>query len=846
MRLIMKILLVEDDLATRDLLVFHLTAARYTVEQAADGITARELAALWNYDLILLDVNIPRLDGLSLCRWLRRQGMSTPILMLTAQAGDEDVITGLDAGADDYVTKPFEVSQVLARIRALLRRGARATTIPSLVWGQLRLDPTLAQVTYYGQVVPLTPKEYSLLELFLRHPQRVFSRSTILDHLWTIDDSPTEGAVTNLVKDLRNRLKRSGVVENVIQTVYGLGYRLRDLPPALAAAPPAGENGASDSSGADKSNGSQASVQHKQMVQPKQRQGATAVMVAPGKVTAAQSLEAIATRFQASLQARLALVEAAVRSLQAGNLPPQQRVIAQDEAHRLAGGLGTFGYEDGSTHARQIERLLGDRDLQGEQIDQLSRSLLALKQALTLSKPPEQAPEQLPDLAATRPASMAPAARHRGVALSVEPELLNRLQADAADWGWHLDRATSLTELMQVLAQGQAEAVVITLDQGLALAEKLAPLREVKHRYPRLPVMVLTCHESLEERVQVARLQGDRYLVAPATPRQVFDCLDQLLPDAQTPESQVMVVDNDPVTCAAITELLTPWGLQVTELDDPSQFWEVLRQTQPDLLLLALEMPTFSGIDLCQVVRQDSRFGNLPILMVAAHPDTVTVRQVFEAGGDDLIGKPIVGPELVTRVLSRIERSRLRQQIEQMRHQQALYWDQQNTTDPLTQVANGPHFDAFLRQQWERHCQDQAPISLILCSPDHLRTYYQIYGQQAGDVALRRIARTLYRTVNPNIDLVARCGDDEFAVVLPNTNLDGALRVVSRMQQAVSDLKIPCPAAPVEHITISLGIGGTTPTKTLSSDHLLKTADQALQDAKVRGGNTFCLYPMCS
>jgi diguanylate cyclase (GGDEF)-like protein len=817
----MKILLVEDDPSTQELLVFHLTAARYTVEQAVDGIIAQELAALWNYDLIVLDVNIPRLDGISLCRHLRGQGVSTPILMLTAQADDKDVITGLDAGADDYVTKPFEVSQVLARIRALLRRGARATTIPSLVWGQLCLDPTLAQVTYSGQVVPLTPKEYSLLELFLRHPQRVFSRSTILDHLWTIDDSPTEGAVTNLVKDLRNRLKRSGVVENVIQTVYGLGYRLRDMPPSLVGL----ETATAEHSNTNGSYGANGSA-------PDER-------LEPALVTTPKSkpLEAIAARFQASIQQRLAVVEAAVRSLQAGDLPPQQRAIAQDEAHRLAGGLGTFGYDEGSTHARQIEQLLGDRPLPAAEVDQLSRHLLDLKQILAL------APKPLP----AEPAqAIAPLIRHRGAALAVAPKLLHRLQVDAAGHGWHLDGATSLSELLQTLSQGRVEAVVLTLDQSAPLAEKLAPLREVKHRFPQLPVLVLTCHDSLEERVQVARLQGDRYLVAPATPSQIFDTLDHLLPETQAPESQVMVVDNDPITRGVITELLTPWGLQVTELGDPSQFWEVLRQTQPALLLLALEMPTFSGIDLCQVVRQDSRFGNLPILMVAAHPDTVTVRQVFEMGADDLIGKPIVGPELVTRVLSRIERSRLRQQIEQMRHRQALYWAQQETTDPLTQVANSLHFDAFLQQQWERHCQDQAPISLILCSPDSLRTYYQIYGQQAGDAALRRIARTLHRTINPNIDLVARCGDDEFAIVLPNTNLDGALRVVSRMQQAVTDLKIPQPAPDGgDYITLSLGIGGTTPTGNLSSDLLLKTADQALKDAKARGGNTFCLYPMC-
>ncbi|TVQ09127.1 MAG: response regulator [Leptolyngbya sp. DLM2.Bin27] len=817
----MKILLVEDDLSTQDLLVFHLTAARYTVEKATDGVIAQELATLWNYDLIMLDLNIPRLDGISLCRQLRGQGVSTPILMLTAQADDEDVIAGLDAGADDYVTKPFEVSQVLARVRALLRRGTRASTIPSLVWGQLCLDSTLAQVTYRGQVVPLTPKEYSLLELFLRYPQRVFSRSTILDHLWTIDDSPTEGAVTNLVKDLRNRLKRSGVVENVIQTVYGLGYRLRDLPPGPVGAEettaePAGALGAAQGTG-------------------------------PPRIP--RALEAISARFQSSIQQRLAVVEGAVRSLQAGNLPPLQRAIACEEAHRLAGGLGTFGYEEGSTQARQLEQLLGStQPLGASAVDQLSSYLLALKQALALPPKPIEPADRSGDRSGDKAeATSAPAKpRWRGIALALEPDLNACLQADAPQRGWQFDRATGLTDLLQRLAQGRAEVVVLSLNQSVSQAEKLAPLREIKHRYPQQPVLVLTGCDSLDERVQVARLQGDRYLVAPVTVGQILDTLDQILPDAQAPESRVMVVDNDPITCGVIGDLLTPWGLTVTKLEDPSQFWEVLRQTEPDLLLLALDMPTFSGIDLCQVVRQDCRFGNLPILMVAAHPDTVTVRQVFEVGGDDLIGKPIVGPELVTRVLSRIERSHLRQQIEQMRHHQALYWTQQDTTDPLTQVANSLHFDAFLQQQWERHCQDQAPISLILCTPDDLCTYYRVYGQRAGDAALCRLARSLHHTVNPNIDLVARCGDREFGVVLPNTNLDGALRVVSRMQQAVTDLKIPHPSpASGGYITLSLGIGGTTPTGSLSSSHLLKTAEQALKDAKARGGNTFCLYPMC-
>lgn len=176
---------------------------------------------------------IPKLDGLSVCRKLRYQGCQTPILMLTAKNSDEDVVTGLDAGADDYVTKPCVPSHLIARIRALSRRQRCLTTAAILTWGALCLDPNQLQVTYRQQVLILSPKEYSLLELFLRDPQRIFSRSSIIDHLWSIDDSPTDAAVTNLIKDLRHKLRAVGMREELIETVYRLGYRLKAAPQAL-------------------------------------------------------------------------------------------------------------------------------------------------------------------------------------------------------------------------------------------------------------------------------------------------------------------------------------------------------------------------------------------------------------------------------------------------------------------------------------------------------------------------------------------------------------------------------------------------------------------------------------
>lgn len=226
----MKVLLIEDDKPTVLLLSGALTAQYYTIDVAADGQIGVDLATAWDYDLILLNMLIPKVDGISLCHQLRSQGYQKPILLLTTKNSHTDIIRGLDAGADDYVTKPYDLSELLARIRALLRRGEKPLTPAVIAWEALSLNPVSARVTYNGHKLSLTPKEYKLLALFLRNPQRIFSRSAIIDRLWSIDVSPTEGAVTNLIKDLRQKLKTAGLTIDLLETVYGMGYRLKTPP----------------------------------------------------------------------------------------------------------------------------------------------------------------------------------------------------------------------------------------------------------------------------------------------------------------------------------------------------------------------------------------------------------------------------------------------------------------------------------------------------------------------------------------------------------------------------------------------------------------------------------------
>ncbi|NJL52912.1 MAG: response regulator transcription factor [Hydrococcus sp. SU_1_0] len=228
----MRILLVDDDQTLAEVLSQYLTSQHYMVDLAHNGQAGWDLTEVFEYDVILLDVMLPDLDGISFCQQLRAKGDRTPVLMLTAHDSSTNKVTGLDAGADDYLVKPYNFDELLARIRALLRRGNLAFT-PMMEWGNLRLNPSSYEVTYHGQLLRATSKEYAILELFLRNPYRIFSSDALLDRLWSFDEPPLKNTVRAHIKSLRRKLREVGA-EDLIETVYGLGYRLREISTATA------------------------------------------------------------------------------------------------------------------------------------------------------------------------------------------------------------------------------------------------------------------------------------------------------------------------------------------------------------------------------------------------------------------------------------------------------------------------------------------------------------------------------------------------------------------------------------------------------------------------------------
>jgi DNA-binding response OmpR family regulator len=615
----MKILIVEDDEGTAAVLNQALTAQQYMVEMVTDGQLAWDLLEVFEYDLILLDVTLPKLDGISLCQRLREKGDCTPILLLTAQDSSTKKVAGLDAGADDYIVKPYNMDELSARIRALLRRSGLSLS-PRLEWEALCLDPSNCEVTYNGQSLHITAREYKFLELFLRNTHRIFSQSALIDRLWSLEEYPTENTVRAHIKGLRQKLKKAGAAPDFIETVYGLGYRLKTQEPNLESA-------------------------KEPEVQPTTNSTATVPTTIPS------NLWAIWNRNKEKYSQRLRVVEQAIVDLQDNRLTPELLQAAQREAHTLKGSLGSFGLLEAVQLAREIEENLQiAKEAKVAPIINLSDVAEALRQEL-------EKPIVGLSTSDTRPITIQPGTRL--LIVDNDQELASALSLEAFAWGIQTEVTHTIAQARDAISHEPPDAILLDLGFSGATDSGLILLTELSATQSPIPVLVLTGAEQLGDRLVVARLGARVFLQKPLSAAQVMKEVSKVLAQSSPPDAKILVVDDDPQLLDFLRDFLEPWGFRLTLLDNPHQFWETLKQTNPDLLILDVEMPNFNGIELCQVVRNDPDWSDLPVLFLSIHTDADTIYQVFTAGADDFVNKPIVEPELVARILNRIDRTQM-------------------------------------------------------------------------------------------------------------------------------------------------------------------------------------------
>ena len=638
----MKILVVEDDQITINLLTRALNAHNYTVNTAADGETALQLVQAYDYDLIILDVMIPKIDGITLCRVLRSGGSQMPILLVTALDSIRDRVQGLEAGADDYVVKPFNLPELIARIRALLRRGSATLSSTTLTWEKLQVNPDTTEVIYEEKVLHLTPKEYNLLELFLRNPRRIFSRGAILDRVWSAGEFPQEEAVTAHIKGLRQKLKAAGMNVDLVETVYGLGYRLKTLPEEI-----------------DHQKNSHKTTESAKIQETLSAESSQPIDEVDNNLARIKVLSVIAeirAKLKASFTEKVEIFSRAIASLEIGTLDEELRQEAQAQAHKLVGSLGTLGLPTGSEVARQLEHLFKVENILNPGAAPQIEVLVNLLQHI-FDLPPAESDNQ---------AVSGVAEQRRLLIIDDDTLLSDRIEIAASDWGLQVEVTHSLQGARNLIFQQPPDAILLDLSSPETKENRLAFLAELRRQKPEILVMVISEHNQLSDRVEVARLGTSGFLSKSIPPVDLLKAVALLLDQTGSVEAKVMVVDDDVHLLAALKMILQPWGFQITTLDEPQNFWEVLEATSPDLLILDVEMPSYSGIELCLAVRNDLRWSQLPVLFLTAHSESEIVRQMFVAGADDYINKPIVEPELIARILNRLERQQLRHKLGQI------------------------------------------------------------------------------------------------------------------------------------------------------------------------------------
>ena len=743
----MRILLIEDDELIARQLVSKLTHQNYTVDVAADGQTGLEQAGALPYDLILLDVMLPKLDGISICRRLRSQDIKTPILLLTAQDNSTNKVMGLDAGADDYLTKPFNFQELSARIRALLRRGDTEVT-PILKWGDLALDPSTCDVTYQGKLIALTPKEYGLLELFLRNRQRVFSRSVILDRLWSFEEFPEEKTVNAHIKGLRRKLKKAGLTDDPIETIYGIGYRLKTPE--------------------TKSQKSSTKLRQPKVVSPQVEQQAM------------EATTAIWQRVKNKLDSRVSAIARATDALLNNNLEDELRQQAITAAHKLAGSLGMFEVDEGSRLAKEIQQILQcDRPFDREQKQRLSKLLQAMQRELS-----RVTQKQVPDFLTVD---------ERSLLLIVEQNktLSEQFRQETKNWSMRCEVVGDFNTAREWISRQRPEAVLLDL-AGKAIATKeLTLLGELSACTPPVPAIVFGAKDNLPERVKISSLGGRGFLPQTMSPEEVLAVVTEVLERVRRTETKILAVDDDPVILKALQHILEPWGIEVFTLTDPRKFWSTLKSVMPDLLILDLEMPHISGLELCRVVRNDRRWAELPILFLTVHQDAATMQQVFTAGADDYASKPIVAPELLARIHNRLERSQL------LRTRTEI--------DMLTGVSNRYQFTQELSKMVQLAKRCRQTLCFALLNVDDLQQINDRYGHAVGDRALSYLGKLLQKNFSSE-DLVARWGGAKFAVAMYGMTCDEGKSRLLKLLETLDREPLSLDKKDLLEVTFSAGV----------------------------------------
>jgi DNA-binding response OmpR family regulator/HPt (histidine-containing phosphotransfer) domain-containing protein len=507
----MRILVIEDDAVLLDLLTHQLSEHHYAIDGASDGKTGWDYASTYKYDLIILDVLLPLIDGISLCQKLRKTGYTFPILMLTSQDTSTAKIMGLDAGADDYMIKPFDEAELIARIRALLRRGS-SNPLPIITWGDLWLNSNSHEVSYAGNVLDLTAKEYGLLEMMLRESQHVFSKDEILESLWSSEEFPVDATVRSHMRRLRHKLTAVGAPPDLIATSHGRGYYLKPWTTVAELAP-------------------SATTELLAITDP------TAEIIPPANITSQaisppdeidrkrqiQYWDLLNRTWQgnrSNCNNRVQQIRDAVNQLQSNSLTDQTQADAYRAAHNLVGTLGTFGMTIAMDLSRTLEQELHpDLHPDASQAELIESLTADLQQQLDITDVLPNRPDAGIDNT-IRPRSNPDI---RLMVVDDDPILLQSLTHQLTAYNFQVSALDDPQQFWVILNGVQPDCLILDVQMpsinGLQLCQELRS----KLNWKKLPVLFLSTLADAKTQKDAFAAGADDYLCKPMSAKDLSD-----------------------------------------------------------------------------------------------------------------------------------------------------------------------------------------------------------------------------------------------------------------------------------------------------------------------------------
>lgn len=524
----------------------------------------------------------------------------------------------------------------------------------------------------------------------------------------------------------------------------------------------------------------------------------------------ATALANVWEQFRGVTLERVDVIENAAVALLEGKLSPEERRRAQREAAKLAGSAGTFGFPRSSQIARRIaEMLASDEPVELDAVF-ISEQLLALRKDLE-GKP--------------QPVSAEVDAFEVGdspllVLVATEDALAERIVTDGEARGLRVMTVATADAARAMLVTEHVSAVLVGLgtDDGTGMLELIADLGS---RVPPVATLVITERDTFADRLEVARRGARKFLEQTTPARAIVDAAMVALRQTRGASATILAVDDDPEILGLLEKLLVRRGMKVVTLDDSSTFWDMLEEVSPDLVLLDLEMAGVSGLDLCRVMRNDRHWSKLPAVFLTGHSDPASFQEVFAAGADDIVLKPIAGFELVTRIENRLQRARVDQEIAE--------------TDEVTGLANQKRATEMMARFLRLARRKGDSYSLVVVEAELFSRLSEKYGRPAADAVAISFAQLVSKSFRAE-DVIGRWSGGEFSIGMYGSTKEDAAIKLSKLFAVHERQKFAGDGGGTFHVTLSGGVSQHA-VDGASVEELLRSALEALELAKTAGAN---------